>query len=262
MDNYLEKIIRRFKRYYISFFKVTNLNYKIYGIKFNLDMDKAVDKRLYLNGFEKEIIEYYSKLLKKGDVVLDVGANIGIYSLIAGKKIGAKGKVYGFEPADIAFEKFQYHIDLNGLKNIVPIKSGVSNYTGKSEFNICEDDAFNSLGDKPLKEIISKKTIDIVSIDDFVLHNNINKVDIIKVDTEGAEFLVFEGAKKTLQKDKPSLFFEYNPEAIEGFDNDSINLINLLRAFGYSLYEFKKGDLVEIKEGDAIIGYDLIGLSN
>jgi FkbM family methyltransferase len=200
--------------------------------------------------------------LKKDDVVLDVGANIGIYSLIAGKKIGAKGKVYGFEPADIAFEKFQYHIDLNGLKNIVPIKSGVSNYTGKAEFNICDDDAYNSLGDKPLKDIINKNTIEVVSIDDFVLQNNIKKVDIIKVDTEGAEFLVFQGAKKTLQKDKPTLFFEYNPTVTEGFENNSNDLLDLIYSFGYTLFAFSGSNLVEVKKGDALIANELIALSN
>lgn len=251
MSDYLEKIIRRLKNYYISFFNVTHLNYTIYGIKFRLDFNKAVDKRLFLNGFEKDIIEYYNKALKKDDVVLDVGANIGIYSLIAGKKVGTKGKVYGFEPADIAFERLQYHIDLNGLNNIVPIKSGVSNYTGKAEFNICEDDAFNSLGDKPLKEIINKNTIDIVSIDEFVSQNNISKVDVIKVDTEGAEFLVFEGAEKTLEKFKPTLFFEINPIVTKGFSNNIDQLLKLIRSYDYKLFEIIKYKLVELKDGES-----------
>lgn len=262
MNKVFEKVISRLKRFYITIFNITDLKYKIYGVNLMLNLNKAVDKRLFINGFEKDVIKCFQKIVKEGHTVLDIGANIGIYSLIAGNKVGNKGKVYAFEPANEAYDKLRYHIKLNNLDNIDTIKYGVSNYSGVAEFNVCEDDAFNSLGDTPMKDVVRKETIDLITIDDFVLKNSINRVDIIKVDTEGAEFLVFEGAKKTLLKDKPSLFFEYNPEAVEGFDNNSINLINLLRSFDYSLFEFKEGNLIEVKEGDVIIGYDLIALSN
>lgn len=260
MSMYLEKVITRLKRYYISIFKIKTLNYKIYGAKLYLDFTKAVDKRLFLNGFEKDVIDYFSKVVKEDDVVLDVGANIGIYSLIAGKKVGDKGKVYAFEPADLAFEKLQYHIDLNELDNIVPIKSGVSNKTGTATFNVCEDDAFNSLGETPMKDIIKQETIDLVTIDDFVSKHKLTKVDVIKVDTEGAEFLVFEGAKKTLEKFKPTLFFETNPSVTEGFSNNISNILDFIRAYDYDLYEMINGKTVELKVGDSITTNEVIAL--
>jgi FkbM family methyltransferase len=255
------KITSRLKRYYISLFNTTELNYKIHGIKLKLNFNKDVDKRLFINGFEKDVIDYFKKTVKEGDVVLDVGANIGIYSLIAGRRVGDNGKVYAFEPATKAFNILQYHIDLNHLKNITPIKSGVSNYTGEAEFNICEDDAYNSLGDTPMKEIIKKDTINIVSIDDFVLKNKINKVDIIKVDTEGAEFLVFTGAKKTLHKYKPVLLFETNPIVTKGFTNDLDDLLDLIRLHNYKLFEVIKGKLSELKLGQTVVTNEIIAIN-
>ena len=262
MPNIIQKIFSKLKFYYITLFKITELKYKIYGVKTKLDLSKAVDKRLFLNGFEKDTIDYFCKTIKEKDIVLDIGANIGIYSLIAGKRVGKFGKVYAFEPATKAYNNLLSNIELNKFDNIIPIKSGVSECSGTASFNICEDDAFNSLGGTPMREIVKKETIELTSIDDFVKKNNIKKIDVIKVDTEGAEYLVFKGAEKTINIYKPILFFENNPSAQEGFKNNSNDLLKLIRSNNYRLYELENKKLVEIKMDSNRIVYDIIAISN
>jgi len=247
-----------FKRYYIDLFNISILQYKIYGIKLKLHLRNDVDRRLFLTGFEKDVIEYFRKIIKKDHVVFDVGANFGIYSLVASKKIGKGGKIYAFEPAGIAYNSLLNNINLNRIDNIFPIKIGVSNYTGKANFNICRDDAYNSLGETPMKQIIKSEKIDLTSIDDFVMKYKISKVDIIKVDTEGAEYLVFKGAEKTLSKHKPILFFEHNPIVTKGFTNSTNDLIELIRSHGYELFEIKHDKLFKIEKEAKIIASEII----
>jgi FkbM family methyltransferase len=258
--NRLIGLVAFIKRLYVYILNIKTIIYQIYSIKIKLDLSKDVDNRLFYYGFEKDIIKYYRKILKKDLVVFDIGANIGIYSLIAANRIGINGRVYAFEPADIAYMSLVNNIELNKFDNISVNKMGVSDHTGTAIFNVCEDDAYNSLGAKPMKEIVKTETIKLVSIDNFVATNNIRKIDVIKVDTEGAEYLVFKGAEKTLRRDMPTLFFEYNPLALDGFENNPDDLIDYVRSLGYSLFEFVNYKLIEIKKENKILGNDIIAI--
>jgi len=263
--NIVAKVAKKVKSYcklkYISMFEVNKVQYKIFNAKIILDLTKDVDRILYLYGFESENLKYFKKTIKKDDVVFDVGANIGIYSLVASKTIGQNGKVYSFEPADRAHSCLLKNIEINKFKNIVPIKKGVSNYSGNATFNVCDDDAYNSLGNEPMRKIIKTEKISVVTIDDFVKENNIKKVDVIKVDTEGAEYLVFKGADKTLRKHKPVLLFEYNRSVVKGYSNSLGDLTDLIKSLDYALYEFINGNLVMVKNNSKIMGYNLIAIA-
>jgi len=260
IQNRITSLNEYFRRIYVNIFNISILHCKFYGVKLKLHLKNDVDKRLFLYGFEKDIIRCFRKLIKKDDVVLDIGANIGIYSLIASESIGKIGRIYAFEPANIAYSSLLYNIKLNRIDNIYPIKAGVSDHSGRAIFNICHDDAYNSLGEAPLKQIIKSETIDLMSIDDFVINYKIAKVNVIKVDTEGAEYLVFKGAHKTLNKHKPILFFEHNPIVTKGFSNSTHDLIELIRFHGYELFEIKNGNLVRIEKDSTIIASEIIGI--
>jgi len=217
-----------------------------YGFQLLLDLRNDVDYRFYLNDFEENTIRQYLLSIKPGMTVIDVGANIGIYTLLASNQVGVNGHVYAFEPAHRAYIKLKNNIEINNFLNITPIRSGVSDYDGETIFNVCDDDAYNSLGRSPMRKVKSTETIKIVTIDKFVQLNNIKKIDVIKVDTEGAEYLVFKGAINTLRRDKPVLFFEYNPFAGVGFDFDPIESIRALKSLNYEFYEFVDGKFKEI----------------
>ena len=83
--------------------------------------------------FEKEVIE---KQIKKGDVILDIGANIGFYTLIMAKLVGEKGKVYAFEADPTNFEILKKNVEVNGYKNIVLVNKVVSNKNEKIKFYV------------------------------------------------------------------------------------------------------------------------------
>jgi len=262
MKERYKKIVRGIKKTYIKLTNKKEITYKTrFGFKIILDLSKDVDSNFYFDDFENKTINYFSKVVKKGMTVFDIGANIGIYTLIASQNIKQNGRVYSFEPAEWSYNRLQQNINLSKYNNIIINKFGISDFTGEIKFHICEDDAYNSIGNRPMKDVISVKTIKVFSLDDYVILNKIGRIDIIKVDTEGAEYLVFKGAEKTLMKHSPTIFFEYNPYAAKGYEFSSLEALRLVESYGYHCYEFVEERLIEIKE-DKIQTFDIIGFKN
>lgn len=144
--------------------------------------------------------EYGSVDLKQGDVVLDFGANVGYFSVLA----ASKGCVsYAFEPTPSQVPFIKRHSELNGGK-IYAEQCAISNQSGETSFYLNNDLlAANSLivrGNQD-KSIIVKQ----ITVDDFVEQEGLEKVDFIKADIEGAERLMLEGATKTLKRFAPKL---------------------------------------------------------
>lgn len=232
------------------------------GFKIFIDFTKDVDCRFYLDDFEKENLSFFQKIIRENFVILDVGANIGIYSIIAGKKVGKKGKIFAFEPADWAYERLKLNIEQNKLTNVHSIKSGVSNFNGHLPFYVCEDDSYNSLGSSPMMGTIGIKEIPVVTIDKFCKDNNLHIVDIIKVDTEGADYLVLQGAESLLKSENPPIIFcEYNKLITQGFNYNLKDFESYLDNIGYRLYEFNGSKLIKYCP-ESSNGYEIICFNN
>jgi len=142
----------------------------------------------------------------KNKIVVDAGANVGIFSIYAAV-LGAK-KVYAFEPVKETYDILVENIKRNGLENqILPINKGLGN---KNEIKIisyryCGDGGAN-ISAKKNKELKNQSAV-LIPLDDFVKENNIERIDFIKMDTEGYEENVLLGAKETIKRWKPILSF-------------------------------------------------------
>lgn len=245
--NLMKKITYKKFKYKLRYFLAKMLSgYDIkyttqYGIKLWLDLKKDVDLFLFLGDFESSNIQIFSTLINEKDTVIDVGANIGIYSILASKKVGELGRIYSFEPSTWARERLEKNIKLNNSKNINISSKGVSNKSGKIDFYICEDDAYNSIGEVPMRPVIKKEVIDVISLDDFCKEYKIEKVDILKVDTEGADYLVMQGAMTILNSvNSPVIFCEVNKNIKKGFNFTIDEYLAFFRNNGYSIYEIEK----------------------
>jgi len=259
MKTIIKKFIRKIR---IILLKIRNGNIFIHksNLKFKviLDMTKAVDNRFYTKSFEEENFDLLNKILSNGMNVIDVGANIGLYSLLFCKKIGDKGKVFSFEPSPETFFRLKQNVNLNQFKNIKMYNIGLSDRKTKSKFYLCEDEAYSSLGTKPMMPIINEIEIELTTIDEFLKKENIKNVDIIKIDTEGADYLVLKGAEKLLASEKaPILFCEYNRAVEGGFLHKTKDMYDYLVKMGYEIFEIKKGKLLKF---DIIssVGSDII----
>lgn len=221
------------------------------GAKFYLDSDGTdmLAARLYcsgLDGMEPESIKLYYKLLDLCDVIFDVGANIGLYSLIACCK---HKQVYSFEPVPKVYQKLEDNIKINNFQNVIPLSKAVTNENKKVKLYVPKTsraiptEASLSKGFQGETEEI---TVIGITLDRFIDEYHINKVDFVKMDTEATEDKVLKGAKALIFRDKPLILCEVLPNRIERQLNE------FFKDTDYKYYMITKKGLIEKKriEGD------------
>ncbi len=194
----------------------------------------------FQKSFEYKSLELFLGQIKKGDTILDVGANVGLYSLLGAKYIGSEGKVYAFEPTDKTYKILDLNIKRSNLSNIysqhIALADGkrpmmMLNPTGESgEY----EDAMNKI--TFLEQTIQDQNITYTdSLDNFVLDHALTRIDFIKIDIEGAELLFFRGANQSLRQYKPKLLFEAKEEHCQFYGYSVLDSLVYLYNLGYSI---------------------------
>lgn len=184
------------------------------------------------SGWEKHSINLWVELCEHSKTILDIGANTGIYSLLA-KAISPHSTVFAFEPVSRVFEKLEYNNKINSF-SIQCIEKAVSDYTGNAIiFDMPTEHLYSvtvnqNLNDPnvPVKEV-SIKTI---TLDEFITEKRIEKIDLIKIDVERHESQVLKGFSKNLAKMKPSIIIEVLEESIGKHIEDQLS------GLGYIFY--------------------------
>jgi len=178
--------------------------------------------------YEKHVMSKLTDIIQDDFVCLDVGANIGALSF-AFADLAKDGKVYSIEAGSANFEYLIRNIEQNGFNNIKPIKKAVSDYNGMATFNYVEDVAGCSFISPIGVEIGVQESVSVTTIDDLVVELEIKNLDFIKMDVEGGERKSLIGARNTIDKFRPILLIEWNPETIRKFYNeDPRELFDLL----------------------------------
>ncbi len=211
------------------------------GSRFEYPLASAIGMDLFTNRFEAAEIGFVRTHLAPGDVVLDLGANAGLYTLMASRLVGERGHVYAFEPGARAVALLRRNIELNRLTNVTVINAAVSNETGQAEFGEASDTAMSSLAriGRDAQEIQGWNTVRTVRLDDAIAEYGIRTPTFIKMDVEGAEKLALDGGPRTLA-DAPALtiLFEAFDENARAFGYTVRDLLDLLEAQGFSLEGF------------------------
>ncbi len=187
---------------------------------------------------EEATTALFKKIVKAGDVVLDLGANIGYFTLLAARLVGERGRVYAFEPEPKNFQNLRKNIEMNDYRNVYAYSKGVSNMSGKTKLFICPYDSGHHTINKPdgIKKYrpdydgeIKEVEIDVVIADDF-LKDKVGKIDVIKIDVEGAEVLAFNGMKNILKGNQNvKIFLEFFPLLIQEMGDSPEGLIRQLQ---------------------------------
>ena len=216
---------------------------------FKTDGNDHIASLLYwggINAYESSTVHIFIKLLKYTNTVFDVGANTGLYALIAAVD-DPRRKVYAFEPVPRIFNYLKKNVEINKLNNLRTEPSAVTNYDGNIALYVPSDAIPSSAstlhGFRDASEVISDRAL---TIDSFVAMNNIPKVDLIKIDTEATEHAVIEGARNIMKRDKPVIICEVLKGRTEKF------LHSAMGNLGYKYFWISSKGLVERKriEGD------------
>lgn len=211
--------------------------------------DGAARLTYYFDYHEPEIFAFLERFLlitkeKENEIIYcDIGANIGLYSLFAAKRIGSKGKIISFEPQPVTYKRFIENIKLNNFKNILPVSKAVGDVNGFIAIKESTDSA---------KTFVSKTNVDkaesqveMVSFSNFLNNNKIGKVDYLKIDVEGFEFYVLQGMKEFLIKTPPKII---QIELYEEFLKRNGSSVKQTLDFLYDLeYTFWKLDGISLK---------------
>lgn len=197
-----------------------------------------------IEGFEKDEEAFIKKFLKPGDILMDIGANIGLHSIFAGTIVGHSGHVYAFEPTPTTFKRLKENIELNNLENIVtPINQGISSENGLLKLNYSEDghDAWNSFTELQHIDLSNSIEVQVSSLDSIIKQYNINEsnISLIKIDVEGWEMNVLKGADDFLKNNMHTAFL------IEFTDLNAISagyctrdIYRYMESFGYQWFSF------------------------
>ena len=161
----------------------------------------ALDHELMHGNFEDAERRFVRKLLRPGMTVLDVGAHHGLYTLLAAKQVGWRGKVIAFEPSPRERRRLLRHLRVNGCWNVAVEACGLGAKSGETDLFVVEgwQDWCNSLRPPAVNEPTQRIRVDVERLDDVLWRLKVGVVDFIKLDVEGAELSVLEGAGKLLQ---------------------------------------------------------------
>ena len=197
---------------------------------------------IYYFGFsEPETADYVMSFLQTGMVMLDIGAHIGEYTLLAAQKVGSTGQVHAFEPQSHIFPILSRNVEINELSNVKLNRSAVCDRIGELEFEIDHKPSMSSLR----KYTTTNNNANIVrvpstSLDEYWSSHG-EKIDLIKVDVEGAEKFVFQGAKSLLSlpsDQAPTWIFEYAPNSYANFEYHPSEILDLLKQYGYRIWQY------------------------
>lgn len=187
--------------------------------------------------FETTLLE---KEIKKGDIVLDLGANIGFYTLILAKLVGKEGKVYAFEADSSNFEILKKNVETNGYENIILENKAVLDKNEKIKFYIDEG---NTAGNSVLKGKNTKyKEVEALRLDDYFSKHK--RIDFIKIDIEGSEYKAMIGMSKLLKENKNiRIMTEFYPKLLDGIGKEdglpATDYLKFLRKLGFELYDIR-----------------------
>jgi FkbM family methyltransferase len=202
---------------------------------------------------EADEIRLVKNTIKEGMTIIDIGANIGYYTLIMGRLVGRNGLIYAFEPEQNNFRLLKKNIELNQANNIFAINKAISdNNTGGriyiSKWNRGDHRIFDSGDNRRFKPV------ETLTLDEFMKDKG--RVDLIKLDIQGAEYRALIGMERTIKKNEDlMLIAEYSPYHLEKAGIDSDTFLSWIESHEFLIYvvDKKKGGLRSIDKREALV---------
>ncbi|HJZ67478.1 MAG TPA: FkbM family methyltransferase, partial [Blastocatellia bacterium] len=238
------------------------------GLRMRLHTDSELCRLIYCRYFEAIERAFLNDFLRPGDVFVDVGANIGLFTLIAAICVGPKGKVFAFEPTTATFERLVDNVRLNDFQNVTSIKLALSDVNGQMDLvrSIDGFDAWNSFARPTMGKVFSKECVDAAPWDQYARqHDLTGVVTMMKIDVEGWESRVLAGGKRVFSRmDAPVLQVEFTDEAAMAAGSSCKDLYKTLEHLGYRMfvYDPEMRALVPESMRDEYVYVNLIAVKN
>lgn len=219
-------------------------------LKYNIDFTDKIQEMVYLGTYERQEIRLLEKYVKKGWICLDIGANIGFYTLTLSKLVGEDGKIYAIEPSQSNYKKLNDNIAINNLDNCITSNIALSSKSGEFLFSVSpnQNSGWGRLG--KWKSAQSEVIVNVNTLDDFVIFNNISNIDFLKIDIEGHELEFLQGAKNTLKNGiVKRIMIEYCGYVLEPQGINLKQYVDSIMGFDYIPVHFNLDKIEKAKNG-------------
>lgn len=212
------------------------------GTRLRLHMNNDLSRQIFIAGcMEPNEFAFLDRVLRRGMTFLDIGANDGIYSIFAAKRVGPDGTVWAFEPSTREVGRLRSNIECNGL-DVLVFPAALSDVIGKADLVVAEPQhaGLNTLGQIAYEGVGEwrREPVDLLRLDDVVAARPPSRLDVIKIDAEGAELRVLRGALETIHRYRPLVLFEILPRGLASQGTSAEELMAFVRAQGYVVHSF------------------------
>jgi FkbM family methyltransferase len=236
-----------------------------FGLRFNHHLSGDMSICTYVDGrYEPNEMYAMSELLAPGMCVVDVGANAGVFTLMAAKLVGAAGAVHAFEPSPRDRQRMLANIALNGLSNVSVHPEALGAKAGKAVLAVAgaEHPGHNTIGGFAYAGTVRADSVevDVTSLDEFAEAAGLTRLDLLKIDVEGSETAVLRGAAASLRRFRPIILAEAAEDSLRQLGSSVSELVRLLRASGYDLNVFGPSGTPEPLNDDRPAGLNLLCL--
>lgn len=231
------RVARHMRRRFLKFIERYKTNFvEIDGRKMFLDEHDSLKLSLY--PYVEEQTKFFKENVKEGDIVLDLGANIGYFTCLFAQLVGKTGKVFSFEPDPKNFNILKKNVEINNYQNVVLEQKAVSNTKGKIKMYLSDspkDHRIYNTNDG--RESIE---IECITLDEYLQKFNI-KIDFVKSNIQGADYAAFQGMNSIYEKSKSkiSIAVEFNPGMIKQFGGNAEEFLDKLLSDNFKLYDLR-----------------------
>lgn len=214
------------------------------GLRLKMRLGNDMSLCLYVGGsYEPNEFALIAAAITPGMVFVDGGANDGYYSLFAATKVGEHGRVVAVEPSSREYDRLVANVGVNKLRNITALRIALGREPGESTLAIAEEEhsGQNTVGDRIANvkvRAVRHEPVRVESLDSLVETQGLQRVDFVKLDVEGSEFAVLEGAAGTIERHRPLLQIEVEEERLASQNVTKQEIARMLGGYGYELWVF------------------------
>jgi len=210
------------------------------GVLMRVAADDGLARWICSGEFERGERQFVAGYLRRGDAFIDVGANTGLFALLAAQAVGPHGAVHALEPGSAAFDLLETSVRINGFDWVTCHKAGLSSTRERRDLLSAADlmGAYSSMG-KPINaEVVSSENIELWTLDEFLGEQDlVGRVALIKIDVEGWEHRVLEGSRTALKRpDAPVLQVEFADSTAVNAGTSSADVYEALHDFGFTMF--------------------------
>jgi FkbM family methyltransferase len=213
-----------------------------FGARIAGNTEDVIQRYVYYFGiWEPNLTRFINSRLRPGDIFIDVGANIGYFSLLASLLVGAAGKVLAFEASPQIFASLQANLRRNGVRNVAAHNVAVANHEGiikvflAAKYNLGKTTIFehDSIG---IEEQVRAQTLSAL-----VAPDDVARVKVVKIDVEGAEWMVVSGMRELLRTANRELeiITEINPQRLQLQGKTTEDIFSIFSEFGFNPYRLE-----------------------